>query len=81
MRSAFGAGSLDVVELELESVEGGVLLVLGDGVLDIDGDGDELCGVALGSVVVAPGAAVGFCDFSVAGAPCAGGELLSVVCA
>jgi hypothetical protein len=79
LRSAFGAGSLDEVELELESLEDGVLL---DGVLDIDGDGDVLCGVALGSVVVAPGAAVGFCDFSVAGAPCAGGELLlSVVCA
>ena len=77
MRSAFGAGSLDGVELE--SVEDGVLLVLDDGVL-LDGvldiDGDALCGG-----VVAPGLAVGLCC-SVAGAPCAGGELLlSVVCA
>jgi hypothetical protein len=79
LRSAFGAGSLDGALLE--SVELGAVLELLDGVLDVDGDGDELCGIVLGSVVVAPGAAVGFCDFSVIGAPCAGGELLSVVCA
>ena len=79
MRSAFGAGSLDGALLE--SVElGAVLEPLGvvlelDGVLDIDGD--VLCGVVLGSVVVA----VGFCFCSVAGAPCVVVELLSVVCA
>ena len=102
MRSAFGAGSLDGAALEsvelgavelgaaLESLDDGVLL---DGVLDIDGDGDELCGVVLGSVVVAPGAAAdgfacsvagaacagGVCVCSLAGAPCAEGVELSVV--
>ena len=90
MRSAFGAGSLDGIEESVElgaglpevlgDVLGGVLESVEDGVLDVDGD--VLCGIVLGSVVVAPGAAVGFWVCSVAGAPCAGGaELLSVVCA
>ena len=80
MRSALGAGSLDGAALE--SLELGAVLELLDGVLDIDGDGDELCVVVLGSVVVAPGAAADGFACSVAGAPCAGGAaLLSVVCA
>jgi len=87
LRSAFGAGSLDGAGAALESVElgAGAALesdddgVLLDGVLDIEGD--ELCGVVLGSVVVAAGPAVGFCDCSVVGAPCVEVELLSLVCA
>jgi len=90
LRSAFGAGSLDGAALEsvelgavelgaaLESLDDGVLLdgmvVLLDGVLEVDGEVLEL-----GSVVVA-GPAVGFCDCSAAGAPCvAGAALLSDV--
>jgi hypothetical protein len=84
LRSAFGAGSLDGAALEsgelgaaLESLDEGVLLdgmvVLLGGVLEVDGE-------VLGSGVVAPGPDVGFCDCSVAGAPCVeGAALLSVV--
>jgi hypothetical protein len=74
-----GAGSLDGALLG--SVEPGAVLEPLDGVLDIDEDGDELCGVVLGSVAVAPGAADGACVCSAAGAPCVEVELLSVVCA
>lgn len=72
-----GAGSLLLDGAALESLDDGVLL---DGVLDVDGD--ALCGVVLGSVVVAPWLVDGLCIWSLVAAPCAGGvELLSVVCA
>jgi hypothetical protein len=75
-----GAGSL-LDGAALESLDDGVLL---DGVLDVDGD--VLCCIVLGSVVVAPGLvapglAVGLCVCSLAGAPCVGVLELSVVCA
>jgi hypothetical protein len=88
LRSAFGAGSLDGVELvsvelgaALDSLGGGVLVegMLVDGEVELDGDV-----VVDGDVdgVVEVGPAVGFCADSAAGAPCVGGlELLSVVCA